>query len=226
MKTILLIEDDSEMLLGIKDNLEMMGYGVVAARDGETGISKAFQARPDAVILDLMLPGVDGFDVCRTLRSRGLRMPILMLTARGDETDKVLGLELGADDYVTKPFSIHELLARIKAMLRRANGGAPAADLYRFGDVMLDFRSHRGEKAGRPLVMSALEFEVMRYLIRHAGNVVSREQLLTDIWGYRGSPMTRSVDTLIGRLRHKLEDQPHAPRHILTIHGVGYKFAD
>ncbi len=226
MKTILLIEDDSEMLLGIKDNLEMMGYGVVSATDGETGISQAFQARPDAVILDLMLPGVDGFDVCRTLRSRGLHVPIMMLTARGGETDKVLGLELGADDYVTKPFSIHELLARIKAMLRRANGGAPATDLYRFGDVMLDFRSHRGEKGGHALVMSALEFEVMRYLIRRAGEVVSREQLLTDIWGYHGSPMTRSVDNLIARLRHKLEDHPHAPRHILTIHGVGYKFAD
>lgn len=226
MKTILLIEDDSEMLLGIKDNLEMMGYGVVSAMDGETGISEAFQARPDAIILDLMLPGVDGFDVCRTLRSRGLNVPILMLTARGGETDKVLGLELGADDYVTKPFNIHELLARIKAMLRRTSGAATPGDFYRFGDVQLDFRSHRGEKGGRALPMSALEFEVMRYLIRRRGEVVSREQLLADIWGYQGCPTTRSVDNLMARLRHKLEDRPHAPRHILTIHGVGYKFAD
>jgi DNA-binding response OmpR family regulator len=224
MKRILVIEDDIELLLGLKDNLEVEGYEVITATDGDVGLTKATGTEPDAVILDLMLPTMSGFDVCRQLKDRGFTMPILMLTARLQESDKIQGLELGADDYVTKPFSIHELLARIKVMLRRVNKSTTVVDHYGFGDVVVNFRRQLAWKGRRALTFSTLEFDVLRYLIARQGEVVTRDQLLSDIWGYHSFPTTRSVDNLIVRLRHKVETDPHHPRHILTVHGAGYKF--
>jgi len=226
MKRILVIEDDRELLIGLKDNLEIEGYEVVTAADGDIGVMRAVDAAPDAVILDVMLPTLDGFEVCRELKLRGLHMPILMLTARNQESDKILGLELGADDYVTKPFSINELLARVRAMLRRAHEPTRHADGYEFDDVVVNFRRQTIVKAGAPLALSTLEFDVLRYLVARAGKVVTRDQLLSDVWGYNAFPTTRSVDNLVMRLRHKLERDPHHPQHILTVHGSGYKFVE
>ena len=226
MKRILVIEDDRELLIGLKDNLEVEGYEVVTAADGDIGVTRAVDAAPDAVILDVMLPTLDGFEVCRELKQRGLHMPILMLTARNQESDKIRGLELGADDYVTKPFSINELLARVKAMLRRAHEPTTRADGYAFGDVVVNFRRQSVTRGRRVLALSTLEFDVLRYLVARAGKVVTRDQLLSDVWGYHAFPTTRSVDNLVVRLRQKLERNPHYPRHILTVHGSGYKFVD
>jgi two-component system alkaline phosphatase synthesis response regulator PhoP len=226
MKRILVIEDDRELLIGLRDNLEIEGYEVVTAGDGDIGVAHAVDAAPDAVILDLMLPTVDGFEVCRQLKERGLRMPILMLTARNQESDKVLGLELGADDYVTKPFSVNELLARIRAMLRRAGEPHRNADGYHFGDVFVDFRRQTVIKSGQTLTLSTLEFDVLRYLIARAGKAVTRDQLLAEVWGYHAFPTTRSVDNLVVRLRQKLERDSHHPKHILTVHGSGYRFVE
>jgi two-component system alkaline phosphatase synthesis response regulator PhoP len=226
MKRILVIEDDRELLIGLKDNLEIEGYEVVTADDGDVGVTRAVDGAPDAVILDVMLPTLDGFEVCRELKQRGLHMPILMLTARNQESDKIRGLELGADDYVTKPFSINELLARVKAMLRRAHEPTAHADGYAFGDVVVNFRRQSVTKGRKLLALSTLEFDVLRYLIARAGRVVTRDQLLSDVWGYHAFPTTRSVDNLVVRLRQKLEGNPHHPQHILTVHGSGYKFVD
>jgi two-component system alkaline phosphatase synthesis response regulator PhoP len=226
MKRILVIEDDRELLIGLRDNLEIEGYEVVTAADGDIGVTRAVDAAPDAVILDVMLPTLDGFEVCRELKHRGLHMPILMLTARNQESDKIRGLELGADDYVTKPFSINELLARVKAMLRRAHEPAARADGYAFDDVVVNFRRQSVVKGRKLLALSTLEFDVLRYLIARAGKVVTRDQLLSDVWGYHAFPTTRSVDNLVVRLRQKLERNPHHPQHILTVHGSGYKFVD
>jgi DNA-binding response OmpR family regulator len=224
MKRVLLVEDEPSMRLGLKDNLELEGYEVLMAVDGRDGLDQTIRTRPDLVILDLMLPRMDGLEVCRTLRSRGLGMPILMLTARAQQTDTVLGLELGADDYVTKPFNIRELLARVKALLRRAEGSV--TDVYQFGDVVVDFRRQSALKAGQPLSLSSLEFSVLRYLVGRRGEVVSRDELLNDVWGYKAFPTTRSVDNLMLRLRQKLEAEPREPRHILTVHGTGYRFVE
>jgi two-component system alkaline phosphatase synthesis response regulator PhoP len=226
MKRILVVEDDQDLLLGLKDNLELEGYEVATAADGDAGLARALQWRPDGIILDLMLPGRSGFDVCRALRQRGLDAPVLMLSARGHDTDKLRGLELGADDYVTKPFSIVELLARIRALLRRASGPTARLETYRFGTVELNFRLLRARKGESTVPLSALEFEVLRYLVERRGETVSREQLLQDVWGYQARPVTRSVDNVIARLRHKLESQPEEPQHIVTVHGVGYRFVD
>jgi len=225
-KRILVVEDNQTLLLGLKDNLELDGYEVVTAETGELGLARAVQNRPDGIILDLMLPGMSGFDVCRLLRERGIQSPVLMLSARGQETDKMRGLELGADDYVTKPFSILELLARVRAMLRRANTAPATLESYRMGDVELDFRLMRARKRNRPLALSGLEFEVLRYLVLRRGEIVSRDQLLHDVWGYHTLPVTRSVDNVVSRLRQKLEEHPEAPDHILTVHGIGYRFVD
>jgi DNA-binding response OmpR family regulator len=225
-RRIMIIEDDHDLVLGLKDNLELDGYEVMTATDGDTGLARALQLRPDAIILDLRLPGLSGFEVCRLLREAGLNVPILILSARGQDTDKMRGLELGADDYVTKPFSIIELLARVRAMLRRAGGQFPALDMYRFGNVELNFRLMRARKGKRTVPLSGLEFEVLRYLVLRRGDIVSREQLLHDVWRYETSPVTRSVDNVVARLRHKLEPQPDRPTHILTVHGIGYRFVD
>ena len=225
MKRILVIEDEPQMLLGLRDNLELEGYEVQTAADGDEGLQKAASFQPDLVILDVMLPRKNGFDVCRELRARSNATPVVMLTARNQETDKVLGLELGADDYVTKPFSITELLARVRAVLRRS-GARPAgsADTYRIGDLEIDFRLHQARRGKQRVEFTAREFELLRYFVTHIGQVVTREQILNEVWGYEEFPTTRTIDNFVAKLRQKIERSPHAPEHILTIHGSGYKF--
>jgi len=223
VKRILVIEDDVELLEGLKDNLEDDGYDVITAKDGQQGIVEAARNHPDAVILDLMMPKLNGFDVCRTLRARGCAAPILILTARGQDSDKIKGFELGADDYLTKPFSIHELLARLRAIIRRSAGPSTDVRTFKFGDVEVDFTGQQLRKQNRTSTLSHLEIEVLRYFVTHQGQVIRREDLLTAIWGYRAFT-TRAVDNLVGRLRSKIEDTPHQPRHILSIYGIGYKF--
>jgi len=224
MKRILVIEDEPQMLLGLRDNLELEGYDVQTAADGDEGLHKASSTAPDLVILDIMLPKRNGFDVCRELRDRNVSTPIVMLTARSAETDKVLGLELGADDYVTKPFSITELLARVRAVLRRSNPQRQATETVRIGDIDFDFRLHQARRGQTRVEFTAREFELLRYLVQHVGQVVTREQILNDVWGYEEYPTTRTIDNFVAKLRQKIEKAPHAPEHILTIHGSGYKF--
>ena len=223
---MLIVEDEPDMVLGLKDNFEFEGYEVVTASDGAAGLERARAQKPDLVILDIMLPKLSGLEVCKALRGEGFEAPIIMLTARGQEIDKVVGLELGADDYVTKPFSIRELLARVRAILRRTEGRKKRLSRYRFADVELDFETYRGQKGGVPLDMSPREFELLRYLIERKGETVSRDRLLEDVWGYESYPSTRTVDTHIAKLRAKIGDSGSEPRHILTIHGVGYKFVE
>jgi len=223
---ILIIEDEPDMVLGLKDNFEFEGYEVLTAADGASGLERARTTKPDLVILDIMMPKLSGLEVCKTLRAEGFAAPIIMLTARGQEIDKVVGLELGADDYVTKPFSFRELLARVRAILRRTDGTKKRLSRYRFADVELDFETYRAKKAGEPLDMSPREFELLRYLIERKGETVSRDRLLEDVWGYESYPSTRTVDTHIAKLRAKIGDSGSEPRHILTIHGMGYKFVD
>jgi len=223
---ILIVEDEPDMVLGLKDNFEFEGYEVITASDGAVGLERARTLKPDLVILDIMLPVLSGLEVCKTLRGEGFEAPIVMLTARGQEIDKVVGLELGADDYVTKPFSIRELLARVRAILRRTDGTKRKLSRYKFFDVDLDFETYRAKKNGEPLEMSPREFELLRYLIERKGETVSRERLLEDVWGYESYPSTRTVDTHIAKLRAKIGDSGSEPRYILTIHGVGYKFVD
>ncbi len=225
MSKILIVEDEPDMVLGLKDNFEFEGYEVLTATDGQSGLERARSQKPDLLILDIMLPRLSGLEVCKALRSEGFDAPIVMLTARGQEIDKVVGLELGADDYVTKPFSIRELLARVRAILRRAEG-KKRLSRYRFADVELDFDAYRASRAGETLELSPREFELLRYLIERKGETVSRDQLLEDVWGYQSYPSTRTVDTHIAKLRAKIGDSGAEPRHILTIHGVGYKFID
>lgn len=224
MKRILVIEDEPQMLLGLRDNLELEGYEVETASDGEEGLAKAASFSPDLVILDVMLPRKNGFDVCRELRARANPTPIVMLTARSAETDKVLGLELGADDYVTKPFSITELLARVRAVLRRVGSQKPQTDSVRIGDIDVDFKLHQARRGKARVEFTAREFELLRYFVQHIGQVVTREQILNEVWGYEEFPTTRTIDNFVAKLRQKIEKAPHAPEHILTIHGSGYKF--
>ena len=220
---ILIVEDEADMLKGLRDNFEYEGYQVVAVKDGEEGLRRASSDKPDLVILDVMLPKMSGLEMCKRLRARS-RVPILMLTARGQEVDKVAGLELGADDYVTKPFSIRELLARVKALLRRADPGRQPIEGYSFGAVSVDFLTHRATRSGRPLEFSTMELELLRYFILHRGEPLSRDRLLEEVWGYENSPTTRTVDTHVMKVRQKVEEDPSHPRFILTLHGTGYKF--
>ena len=226
MAKILIVEDEPDMVLGLKDNFEFEGYEVLTAPDGAAGLERARSAKPDVVILDIMLPKLSGLEVCKTLRSEGFDAPIVMLTARGQEIDKVVGLELGADDYVTKPFSIRELLARVRAILRRTDGTKKRLSRYRFSDLELDFEAYRAKKGGDALDLSPREFELLRYLIERKGETVTRDKLLEDVWGYESYPSTRTVDTHIAKLRAKIGDSGSEPRYILTIHGMGYKFID
>ena len=226
MAKVLIIEDEPNMVLGLKDSCEYEGYEVAVARNGKEGLEKASTEKPDIILLDVMLPVMSGLDVCRTLRARGIETPILMLTARSEETDKVVGLEVGADDYVTKPFSIKELLARIRAHLRRAAKQVGEIDAFTFGDVELNFKKYVARKGVQALELSPREFEILRYLIRRRGEIVTRDQLLDEVWGYDSTPVTRTVDNHIARLRQKIESDPSAPRHIITVHRIGYRFIE
>jgi len=226
MSKILIVEDEPEMVVGLKDNFEFEGHEVETAGDGVAGLEKARALKPDLIVLDIMLPRLSGLEVCKTLRGEGVTTPIVMLTARGQEVDKVVGLELGADDYVTKPFSVRELMARVKAVLRRSDGGPRRLSRYAFGEVDLDFEVYRATRQGQPLDLSPREFELLRYLIERKGETVSRDKLLEDVWGYDNYPSTRTVDTHIAKLRAKIGDSGSDPRYVLTIHGMGYKFVD
>ena len=224
-KRILLIEDEPGLVLTLTDRLTSEGYHVEAAADGETGLRRAAGEPFDLILLDVMLPQKNGFDVCRDLRQQGVGVPVLMLTARGQVTDKVVGLKLGADDYLTKPFEMIELLARIEALLRRATpASAPTPNAYQFGDVHIDFRRAEVARSGEPVDLSAKEFQLLRYFVEHAGAVLSRDELLGEVWGYEALPTTRTVDVHVSWLRQKLEANPRYPKHILTVHGLGYKF--
>ncbi len=221
---ILIVEDEPAMVAGLRDNFEYEGYTVISAGDGAEGLERAFADEPDLVILDVMMPRMSGLDVCKQLKAKKPSMPIIMLTARGQEIDKVVGLELGADDYVTKPFSIRELMARVKAVLRRVSPQAPAAQVYRFSDVEVNIRSNEVKRGGKLLDLSAKEFALLAYFVSHPAETLTRDRLLDAVWGYDNYPNTRTVDTHIVHLRQKLEVNPEEPRFILTIHGSGYKF--
>jgi DNA-binding response OmpR family regulator len=224
MSRILVIEDDVAILRGLKDNLVRESYEVLTAEDGEEGYRLARERSPDLIILDLMLPTLSGYEICRQLRDEGNSVLILMLTARGEEADRVLGLDLGADDYVTKPFSIRELKARIRALLRRTDPPPAPPDTLSFSDVVVDFLQYDARKGGNPVEMTPKEFGVLRYLATRAGEVVSRYELLEKVWGYGKFPTTRTVDNHLAALRAKLEDNPAEPRYLQTVHRVGYKF--
>ena len=224
MKRILIVEDEPQMRLGLKDNLEFEGYDVDFAEDGGSGLQHILEQSYDLIILDVMLPGMSGFDVLRRAREGGCQTPVIMLTAKSEEIDKVLGLELGADDYLTKPFGLRELLARIKAVLRRTDGNSSAGDHQAvIGQLTVDFDSYDAFIDGQAVPMSHKEVEILKYLWRHQAQTVHRDQLLNDVWGYEDFPTTRTVDNFILKLRKKVEKNPAHPRHILTVHGIGYK---
>jgi len=223
MPRILIVDDEPEMVRGLEDNLRFEGYQTIAAGDGRRGLALALSEAPDLILLDVMMPGMSGWDLCRELRRRGLDTPVIMLTARGEEVDRVLGLELGADDYVTKPFSLRELMARIRAVLRRP-GPRQKFEAFAFGDVRVHLRARQAFKGGREVRLTRKEFDLLRYLVEHPGEVVTRDRLLDEVWGYEQYPTTRTVDTHIPRLRQKFEDDPERPSHILTAHGQGYRF--
>lgn len=222
---ILLVEDEPGLVLTLTDRLRSEGYRVSTASDGESGLARASSDVYDLVILDLMLPRKGGLDVCRDLRQRGIKTPILMLTARDQVVDRVVGLKIGADDYLTKPFEMIELLARIEALLRRApTATQQQPDQYTFGDVQVDFKRTVVERAGNPVELSALEFRLLRYFITHRDVTLSRDRLLNEVWGYNALVSTRTVDVHIAWLRQKVEPNHRHPQYILTLHGVGYKF--
>lgn len=226
MARILIIEDEPAMQLGLKDNLELEGYQVEIAGDGEAGLSKLRSDNFDLVLLDVMLPKISGFDVCKSARAAGIRTPIVLLTARGEEIDKVLGLELGADDYITKPFGVRELLARIKAILRRSQAAqdpGQAENGVTIGRLFVNFSTFVTLQEGKEVKLSHKEVEILAYLYKNQNNVVSRYDLLEKVWGYEEQITTRTVDNFIARLRQKVEVNPNSPRIILTVHGSGYK---
>src|SRR5213595_3685800 len=223
-KRILVIEDNPDLVYGLRNNLEIEGYEVEVAKDGARGLTRAKTARPDLIVLDLMLPGMDGFRVLRALREEGHGMPVLILTARGEEADKVRGLRLGADDYVTKPFGVLELLARVEALLRRsAPPGDGAGEPEQFGAVEVLPASRTVLRSGRPVALTPKEFDLLVALLRRDGAVVSRMELLTEVWGYSAAVLSRTVDTHVAELRRKLETDPAVPRHILTVRKAGYR---
>lgn len=224
-KRLLLVEDEPGLVLTLRDRLTREGYAVEVAADGESGLQRAAGEAFDLVLLDVMLPRLGGFDVLKELRKRSIETPIIMLTARGQVVDKVVGLKLGADDYVTKPFEMVELLARIEAKLRRAPVTPHPTEGYQFGEVRVDFRRAELTKAGEPLELSAREFQLLKYFIEHRGATLTREELLNEVWGYNAMPSTRTVDVHVAWLRQKIEPNPRHPQFILTVHGMGYKFA-
>jgi DNA-binding response OmpR family regulator len=220
---ILIVEDEPDLLRGLELNIKAEGFQVLTASRGDEGLQGALRERPDLVLLDVMLPGMGGFDVCRELRRQGFDAPIIMLTAKSEEMDRVVGLEIGADDYVTKPFGIRELLARIRVRLRR-HAQAPSDSILRFDDVEVDFDRQEARRNGRRVELTGKEFEVLRFLASNRGRIVTRDRLLDEVWGYEHYPTTRTVDNHILRLRQKLEADPSEPRHILSVYGEGYKF--
>ena len=224
MKKILIIEDEEDMVEGLRFNLEARDYIVVAATDGETGMKIAAGEQPDLVILDLMLSGMNGYEVCKKLKEASPDIPIVMLTAKSQESDIVTGLDLGADDYITKPFSILEVLARINALLRRSGSGSTIPEVFHTGDLEIHFRKHKAYKHGKAVKLSPREFDILRYLVERKGEVVSRDDLLNQVWGYDSFPYTRTIDAHIATLRKKIETNPEKPEMIITIHGKGYKF--
>jgi DNA-binding response OmpR family regulator len=224
-KRILVVEDDASILRGIRDALVHESFEVLTAADGEQGYRLIGRERPDLVILDVMLPKMDGFELCRRVRSEGVAIPILILTARGAEADRVKGLDIGADDYLSKPFSLPELMARVRALLRRVpqTDGRSASDVLVLGDVMIDFQKFEAVKGGITLGMSRKEFGILRYLMSRPGVVVTRDELLNAVWGYDRFPTTRTVDNHVALIRSKIETDPAQPRFLITVHGVGYK---
>lgn len=224
MERILIIEDEKSILLALEDNLKLEGYEVSSALDGEQGLSMARSQSYDLIILDIMLPIINGFEVCKALRQDGITTPILMLTAKSQEIDKVLGLELGADDYVTKPFSPRELLARVKALLRRAKQPHQEISQVTFGDVEVNFSKYEAAKKGKPIYLTALEFDLLQFLIKHKGKVMNRDSILDAVWGKDVFVQPRTVDKHISDLRKKIEYDPSSPKHIIGMRGVGYKF--
>lgn len=223
MARILVIEDEPAMQIGLRDNLEVDGYEVTVEGDGEAGLRNLVERTWDLVILDVMLPRKSGYDVLREARAKGVRTPVIMLTAKGEEVDKVLGLELGADDYMTKPFSLRELLARVKAVLRRAEGTVGSQSKVIIGLTEVDLAAYTAVRDGQTVPMTPKEIEILKFLYEHRNHTVTRDQLLTEVWGYDESVSTRTVDNFILRLRQKVEADPSHPRAILTIHGAGYK---
>ena len=222
---MLVVEDEAGLRLTLGDRLASEGYVVETASDGEAGLARAVTGAFDVIVLDVMLPRMNGFDVCREVRRQRLATPILMLTARGQVVDKVVGLKLGADDYLTKPFEAIELMARLEALLRRRPAGAlPGGDTYRFGDIVVDFRRAEVTRAGAAVDLSAREFKLLKHFIEHRGATISRDELLAEVWGYDDMPLTRTVDVHVAGLRQKIEANPKFPEYILTVHGLGYKF--
>jgi len=224
MSRVLVVEDDAAILRGLKDNLEAESYEVLTAMDGQVAYHMIVEEKPDLVLLDLMLPKLGGYEVCRKVRDEGITTPIIMITARGEEADRVLGLDLGADDYVTKPFSVRELLARVRALLRRAYPPSDLPDKLCFEDVVVDFKRYVASKGEGKLEMTPKEFGVLRFLAARAGEVVRRDELLDEVWGYDAEVTTRTVDNHVAALRAKIEDKASEPRYLITVHGVGYKF--
>jgi len=224
MPKVLVVEDDDSMAVALKDGFAYEGFQVNVARDGAEGLALARAGKLDLIILDVMLPKMNGLDVCRELRKEGNQVPIIMLTARGQEIDKVLGLKLGADDYVTKPFGFLELMARVEALLRRVSGRDMQVETYQFGDVQVNFKRGEASKAGATLELTLREFRLLRYFIEHRGEVVGRDQLLDAVWDYDHAPLTRTVDMHVAKLRRKVEDTVADPRWIVTVHRAGYKF--
>lgn len=224
MPKVLIVEDDEAMAVALHDGFKYEGYDVKMANDGATGLKMATEGSYDLVILDVMLPKLSGLDACKRIRRGGSRVPVIMLTARGQEIDKVLGLKVGADDYVTKPFSFLELMARVEAVLRRCSGYSDQVDAYEFGNVAVDFKRSEAKKGTQQLTLSPREFKLLRFLIDHRGEILPRERLLDAVWGYDDVPFTRTVDMHIAKLRKKIEDKPSDPSFIVTVHRLGYKF--
>ena len=222
-KRILVVDDESNMRRGLRDNLEFEGYEVMEAEDGEIALKVHAENDFDLIVLDVMMPNLGGFDVCKTIRNSGDQTPIILLTAKGEEIDKVLGLEIGADDYVQKPFSIRELLARIKAVLRRAKTEVKTEDTAQIGLLNVNFKEYKAVRNGEEERLSHKEFEILNFLLQHKNEIVDRYDLLKNVWGYNEQPTTRTVDNFIVKLRQKVEENPAKPQHIITIHGSGYK---
>ena len=224
MPRILIVDDEPAMVRGLEDNLRFEGYQTVSATNGRDGLALALREGPDLILLDVMMPEMSGWDVLRAITRKGLDVPVIMLTARGEEVDRVLGLELGADDYIPKPFALRELLARVRAVLRRP-GPRQRFEEFRFGDVRLHLRARQAFRAGTEVRLTRKEFDLLRYLVEHRGEILTRERLLDEVWGYEHFPTTRTVDTHVLRLRQKFERDPERPAFILTAHGQGYRFA-